>query len=1464
MRRRIPAFILAVLMTLTAIVVVPVGAETSGDWQYTVSNNEATITRYTGTATDVVIPGEIDGYTVTGIAEWAFEESNLTSVTIPDCVTVIGQGAFYNCQSLANITIPESVVTIEYGAFYNCRSLTSITIPESVTTLGDSAFSSCRGLTSVTLSGNVTSFGNFVFGQCFAVKVVIISDSVTKIGAFSFYNSSIIETVYYEGSQSDWNNLSVLEGNDPLLNAQKVFDYSANHVHSYVAEVTPASCTEDGLTTYTCSVCGDSYTETIPATGHTFVNEVCSACGASAFQYTIANDVATLTKYIGNSTVVEIPATLGDCPVTAIGEYAFASNSTLTGVSIPDSVTNIKKNAFSNCSSISSIVIPESVRTLGEKAFSSCRALTSVTLSGNVTSFGNYVFYLCTGVTTAYISDSVTKIGKYAFTSCTALETVYYSGSESAWNSVSVLEGNNPILNAQKVFNYSGTHTHSYTAVVTAPTCTAGGYTTYTCSCGDSYTANETAALGHNFVNGVCTACGEADIIGGEIIYSDNFDGDDFNYYNHTTGEGFWFTNPTTGASGMGRFEIEDGKMIGSGDAKYAFSQYWSGSQDGLYADQYPCMDEFTEWFDVKLDSDGNADTYSFGIVLSDTADLARGYTPTEDKYYAAFYAQDAAEPDGDGNPHTGFARLMYNTSRKIKNMEVYSQYTSGSYTFSNYILGTYDIPGLDGFNISGDAVRIGVRFGRGNITMYANGKIVASYDRETIGTKTTPVVWIDNNNCYVEMDNYRLGTYDCNVKRATRLDSYELREGTVTVKTEEGEILQTLNYTEDDLVSIDPALTSGGWTMMIGDHVVTNAEKDALYYGITLSELDAASLSFTMPDENVIITVIPGAADPIGGEILYSDNFDGDDFNRDFWGSVGVFGVNDGKMYGWEDAVIAQSRFTWQESGVSTTADFPCQNEFTEWIDINVAAGANSNSYSAGFWLMDGSDVVNGYLSDRTVYNLMYYAMNETGDGSAEYGFVELNADSPRNDSRAEKPYGNHIYGRMYLPEYSENCFNLSGEPVRIGLRYGKGNITAYANGKIVGSYNYESIGLTYTPILLQNYNCYVEFDNYRLGTYDCNVKRATRLDSYELRNGTVTVMSENGDVIQTLSYTEDDLVSIDTALTSCGWTMMIGDHVVTDAEKDALYYGITLSDLESDFLSFTMPDEDVTIILSASAEHSHTPAQPVRENVIASTCTAAGSYDIVTYCSVCGEVISTETYFVSALGHDFVNGICTACGAADPDYVAPTPLDPSAPKLVVSDARAKAGDQITMTVSLENNPGVAGLDFRIIYDTSVLTLDSVTNAGLFSGFSSGRNIIIDENGDVTEDGAVVTLTFTVASDAAAGDYTVGVKLRGATNYDLDDVDLAIVSGTLTVYSFMYGDVNEDGEISNKDIILLRRFLSNYDEETGLSNVTVGQGADANGDGEITIKDVTLLRRYLSNYDEETGTSTETLGPKN
>ena len=280
------------------------------DFEYSVDGDTVTITEYKGNGGDVVIPSEIDGKKVTAIGEFAFEGSDLTSVTIPDTVTSIGWEAFRYCGSLKNVTIPDSVTDFGWAAFKGCSSLKSVTLPDSVKTISTEMFMDCDILESVTISDSVTSIESEAFAGCGSLKSVTIGKGVTELAVDAFHGCSNLTDI-----KVDANN-----------------------------------------TTY-CSVDGVIYSKDITAL---------ILCPAGRTSITIPDSV----KNIGSSSFSGSALTSIDIPdgVTSIDSYAFKNSQNLKNVTIPESVTAIGEEAFCDCPSLRSVTLPASVRNIGEYA----------------------------------------------------------------------------------------------------------------------------------------------------------------------------------------------------------------------------------------------------------------------------------------------------------------------------------------------------------------------------------------------------------------------------------------------------------------------------------------------------------------------------------------------------------------------------------------------------------------------------------------------------------------------------------------------------------------------------------------------------------------------------------------------------------------------------------------------------------------------------------------------------------------------------------------------------------------------------------------------------------------------------------------------------------------------------------------------------------------------------------------
>jgi hypothetical protein len=145
----------------------------------------------------IILPSDL---TAIGDGGWFNGCTNLTSITIPNGVTIIGELAFAGCTGLTSITIPNGVTKIESGAFAGCTGLTSITIPNGVTIIGNNAFAGCTGLTSITIPNGVTSIGNNAFGRCTGLTSITIPHRVTSIGEGAFWHCTSLANVTIPGS----------------------------------------------------------------------------------------------------------------------------------------------------------------------------------------------------------------------------------------------------------------------------------------------------------------------------------------------------------------------------------------------------------------------------------------------------------------------------------------------------------------------------------------------------------------------------------------------------------------------------------------------------------------------------------------------------------------------------------------------------------------------------------------------------------------------------------------------------------------------------------------------------------------------------------------------------------------------------------------------------------------------------------------------------------------------------------------------------------------------------------------------------------------------------------------------------------------------------------------------------------------------------------------------------------------
>ena len=205
------------------------------------------------------------------------------------------------------------------------------------------------------------------------------------------------------------------------------------------------------------------------------------------------------------------------------------------------------------------------------------------------------------------------------------------------------------------------------------------------------------------------------------------------------------------------------------------------------------------------------------------------------------------------------------------------------------------------------------------------------------------------------------------------------------------------------------------------------------------------------------------------------------------------------------------------------------------------------------------------------------------------------------------------------------------------------------------------------------------------------------------------------------------------------------------------------------------------------------------------------------------------------------------------------PIPVD--GPRVTVESKKARAGSTVLITVSLEDNPGIWGMDLVVNYDKTQLTLTSVTNGTVFSssewtqGNLSGDKYILSYEAsgfdNITTNGVLATLEFTVNENATVDSFasiSLSYNDGDIINVSFGDINVAIVSGGINITDFVYGDLNSDGLVNKKDSLLMKMYLA--DNSTTIDM----QAADVYVDGSINKKDSLYLKQYLAGLDVELG----------
>ena len=407
-------------------------------YTYTLDDaNRATITGYSGNATALYIPGEIDGHEVVAIGDRAFENrTDLRTVMIPDSVTEMGGYAFNNCTNLSNVTLSKNLESMGSSAFGNCDGLTQIEIPKSLDIGGNyylGAFSDCANIKKVTFERGTTKIASSLFCGCTGIEKIDIPDTVTIIQDYAFKECknlstvNIPESVTEIGSKAFYECISLSNVNIPD-SVTKIGGYAFYQCKNLVNVILSKNLEKmdcnafgncDGLTQIeipkSLDIGGDYYSGAFAD---------CANLKKVTFERGTTKIASSLLCGCTGIEKIDIPDT-----VTVIQDYAFKECKNLSTVNIPENVTEIGSKAFNECISLSNVNIPDSVTKIGGYAFYQCKNLVNVTLSKNLEKMDCNAFGNCDGLTQIEIPKSLDVGGDYysgAFADCANLKKVTF------------------------------------------------------------------------------------------------------------------------------------------------------------------------------------------------------------------------------------------------------------------------------------------------------------------------------------------------------------------------------------------------------------------------------------------------------------------------------------------------------------------------------------------------------------------------------------------------------------------------------------------------------------------------------------------------------------------------------------------------------------------------------------------------------------------------------------------------------------------------------------------------------------------------------------------------------------------------------------------------------------------------------------------------------------------------------
>ncbi len=377
-----------------------------------------------------------DAVTITDCDEGVSGKLVISSTIEGNPVTSIGDWAFTSCTKLTSITIPDGVTSIGRAAFSDCSNLTTIEVGT-----GNLNYTDVNGIlfnkektvlhtypagktgANYTISNSVTSIGENAFKRCTSLTSIKIPDSVTSIGRGAFWSCRGLTSIKIPDSVTSIGTFAFADCSSlsDITIPDSVTSIGGFAFASGLPDSSNLKSITFGKNSKLTSIGNRAFRNCTSLTSITIPDSVTSI-GNRAFSGCSA--MTTIEVGTGNLNYTDVNGVLFNTDKTELHIYPTGNRN--ANYNIPDSVTSIGEKAFQFCRSLTSITFGKNsnLTNIENSAFYGCASLTSIQFPNSVTNIGDLAFGLCSGLTSINIPNGVTSIGKIAFGGCTSLTSI--------------------------------------------------------------------------------------------------------------------------------------------------------------------------------------------------------------------------------------------------------------------------------------------------------------------------------------------------------------------------------------------------------------------------------------------------------------------------------------------------------------------------------------------------------------------------------------------------------------------------------------------------------------------------------------------------------------------------------------------------------------------------------------------------------------------------------------------------------------------------------------------------------------------------------------------------------------------------------------------------------------------------------------------------------------------------------